>query len=38
MITDLDYADDISLVSDTAEKGRKLLLAVEMERRKIGLY
>ena len=38
MITDLDYADDIALVSDAAEKGRDLLLAVEMECRKIGLY
>ncbi|WP_143215098.1 reverse transcriptase domain-containing protein, partial [Acinetobacter baumannii] len=37
MITDLDFADDIGLVSDTAEKGRKLLLAVERECRKVGL-
>ena len=37
MITDLDFADDIELVSDTAEKGRKLLLAVEGEFGKVGL-
>ena len=35
MVTDLDYADDIALISDTAEKGRALLL--EKECRKIGL-
>ena len=37
MVTDLDYADDIALISDTAEKGRALLLTVEKECRKIGL-
>ena len=37
MVTDLDFADDIALISDTAEKARELLLAVERECRKIGL-
>ena len=35
MVTDLDFADDIALISDTAEKARELLLAVERECRKI---
>ena len=37
MVTDLDFADDIALISDTAEKARELLLAVERECRQIGL-
>ena len=38
MVTDLDFADDIALVSDTAEKARGLLLAVEIrECEQIGL-
>ena len=37
MVTHLDFADDIALISDTAEKARELLLAVERECRKIGL-
>ena len=37
MITDLDFADDIGLICDTAAKARELLLTVEAERGKIGL-
>ena len=37
MITDLDFADDIAPMSDTAKKERDLLLAVEGECKKIGL-
>lgn len=37
MFTDLDFADDVSLLSDTTEKGRELLLAVERKCKKIGL-
>ncbi|XP_072178317.1 uncharacterized protein [Diadema setosum] len=37
MVTDLDFADDISLTSDTTEKARELLFAVERECKKIGL-
>ena len=37
MVTDLDFADDIALISDTAEKARELLLTVERECNKIGL-
>ena len=36
-ITDLDFADDIALISDTTEKARELLLAVERECKKIGM-
>ena len=37
MVTDLDFADDIVLVSDTAEMARGLLLAVERECVQISL-
>ncbi|XP_038062338.1 uncharacterized protein LOC119732803 [Patiria miniata] len=37
-MTDLDFADDIGLVSDTAEKARVLFLAVESECMNIGLH
>ena len=37
MITDLDFADDIALISDTAKNARDLLLAVEGKCKKIGL-
>ena len=37
MVTDLDFADDIALISDTTEKARELLFAVEKECKKIGL-
>ncbi|KAJ8340774.1 hypothetical protein SKAU_G00330650 [Synaphobranchus kaupii] len=37
IVTDLDYADDIGLISNTAEQARKLLLAVETECLRIGL-
>ena len=36
--TDLDFADDIALLSDTASKASDLLLATERECRKIGLH
>ena len=37
MITDLDFADDIALMSDTVQEARDLLLAVESECKKMGL-
>ena len=37
MITDLDFADDISLLSDTVEKACKLLDEVEQQCSRIGL-
>ena len=37
MVTDLDFADDISLLSDTVEQACTLLLAVEKECKNIGL-
>ncbi|XP_072165156.1 uncharacterized protein [Diadema setosum] len=37
MVTDLEFADDIALISDMTEKARELLLAVEKECKKIGL-
>ena len=37
MITDLDFADDISLLSDTVEKACKLLREVEQHCNRIGL-
>jgi hypothetical protein len=37
MVTDLDFADDISLLSDTVEQACTLLLAVEEECTRIGL-
>ena len=37
MITDLDFADDISLISDMAAKARELLLTVETECGRTGL-
>ena len=36
-ITDLDFADDIALLSDMIEQARKLLLAVEKECKAVGL-
>ena len=35
--TDLDFADDIALVSDSVEKAQALLLSVEGEWQKMGL-
>ena len=37
MLTDLDFADDISLLSDTAEKACRLLCEVERHCNRIGL-
>ena len=37
MVTDFDFADDISLLSDTVEQACTLLLAVEQECIRIGL-
>ena len=37
MISDLSFADDIALLSDSVEKAGKLLKAVETECKKIGL-
>ena len=37
VITDLDYADDISLLSDTVEQARTLLAAVELQCCRVGL-
>ena len=37
MMTDLDFADDISLLSDTVEKACKLLTEVERQCNRIGL-
>lgn len=37
MVTDLDFADDITLLSDTVEQACTLLLVVEKECKNIGL-
>ena len=37
MQTDLDFADDIALISDHIEQARELLLSVERESKKVGL-
>ncbi|XP_035664112.1 uncharacterized protein LOC118407702 [Branchiostoma floridae] len=37
IVTDLDFADDIALISDTAEKACTLLNAVERQCQRIGL-
>ncbi|KAJ8342490.1 hypothetical protein SKAU_G00324180 [Synaphobranchus kaupii] len=37
ILTDLDYADDISLISDRVEKAQELLTRVERECVKVGL-
>ena len=37
MQTDVDFADDIALISDHIEQARKLLLSVEKECKKVGL-
>ncbi|KAJ8346398.1 hypothetical protein SKAU_G00277990 [Synaphobranchus kaupii] len=37
VLTDLDYADDISLISDRVEKAQELLTRVERECAKVGL-
>ena len=37
VITDLDFADDISLLSDEIEQAQELLLRVEKECNKVGL-
>ena len=37
MITDLDFADDIALISNLIQQARELLLAVERECKKVGL-
>ena len=37
MITDLDFADDIALISDLIEEAKELLLAVEKECKEVGL-
>ncbi len=37
MQTDLDFADDIALLSDHIEQAKELLLAVERECKKVGL-
>lgn len=36
-ITDLDFADDIALISNLIQQARELLLAVERECKKVGL-
>ena len=36
-VTDLDFADDIALVSNTIEQAQDLLLSVEEECLKVGL-
>ena len=36
-ITDLDFADDIALISDLVEEAQELLLSVEKECSKVGL-
>ena len=38
MITDLDFADDIALLSNLIEQAKQLLLAVEKECNAVGLY
>ena len=37
VLTDLDFADEIALVSNTATKARLLLLNVESECKKMGI-
>lgn len=37
VLTDLDYADDISLLSDNMEQAQELLHRVELECTKVGL-
>ena len=37
MLTDLDFADDISLLSDEIAQAQELLLRVERECKKVGL-
>ncbi|KAJ8375765.1 hypothetical protein SKAU_G00063450 [Synaphobranchus kaupii] len=37
IVTDFDYADDITLISNTAEQARQHLLAVETECLRVGL-
>ena len=37
-ITDLDFADDIALLSNLIEQAKQLLLAVEKECNAVGLY
>lgn len=37
-ITDVDYADDIALLSDTIQEASELLHRVEKAAREIGLY
>ena len=37
VLTDLDYADDISLLSDNVEQAQELLNRVELECAKVGL-
>ena len=37
VLTDLDFADDISLLSDEIEQAQELLLSVERECKKVGL-
>ncbi|KAJ4926510.1 hypothetical protein JOQ06_025568 [Pogonophryne albipinna] len=37
VLTDLDYADDISLLSDSVEQAQELLNRVELECAKVGL-
>ena len=37
VITDLDYADDISLLSDTVDQAQKLFEAVELQCSRVGL-
>ena len=38
VLTDLDFADDISLLSNTLSQARELLLRVESECKKVGLH
>ena len=37
MITDINFTDDIALISNTVEQARELLLSVEKECLKVGL-
>ena len=37
-VTDIDYADDIALLSDSVDKAEKLLHNVEMAAKLIGLH
>ena len=38
VLTDLDFADDIALLSNTVSQARELLLRVESECKKVGLH